>query len=58
MIFMCKPLFIDLEEELKKALETSLKNENVEKAASDKPVTVSKFKSYNKDLQMDNRHYS
>jgi hypothetical protein len=63
MTFMCKPLFIDLEEELKKALDNSLKNENVEKerdeqkASTDKlatkPTTSHKFKSYNKELQMD-----
>jgi len=61
MTFMCKPLFIDLEEELKKALDNSLKNENVEKdrneqkASTDKLATnlTHKFKSYNKELQMD-----
>jgi hypothetical protein len=59
MTFMCKPLFIDLEEELKKALDNSLKNENVEKdqneqkSSTDKPSTLHKFKSYNKELQMD-----
>ena len=67
MTFMCKPLFIDLEDELKKALDNSLKNENVEKERNEekdstdklatklatKLSTTHKFKSYNKELQMD-----
>jgi len=67
MTFMCKPLFIDLEEELQKALDNSLKNENVEKERNEqksstdklatklatKPSISHKFKSYNKELQMD-----
>ena len=49
MTFRCKTLFIDLEEELKKASVLALEKEK------EQPInnSVSKFKSYNKDIKMD-----
>jgi len=55
MTFRCKQLFIDLEDELKKASEIALEKEKV--ALEKEKVTpnpVQKFKSYNKDIKMDN----
>lgn len=54
MTFRCKQLFIDLEDELKKASEKALEKEK--EKASEKVTTnpVQKFKSYNKDTKMDN----
>ena len=62
MTFRCKPLFVDLEEELKnasekQALEKELDKQSLEKnqrhkGLVQKPV-IQKFKSYNKDLKMD-----
>jgi hypothetical protein len=48
MTFRCKQLFIDLEDELKRASEVALEKEKVT------PNPVQKFKSYNKDIKMDN----
>jgi DNA-binding protein H-NS len=55
MTFRCKQLFIDLEDELKKASVLALEKEK-EKEALEKVTTnpVQKFKSYNKDIKMDN----
>ena len=48
MTFRCKALFVDLEEEMKNALEkATLDKDNT----LDKPTVVGKFKSYNKDLK-------
>jgi hypothetical protein len=53
MTFRCKQLFIDLENELKKASEVALEKEALEKEkVTNNPVQ--KFKSYNKDIKMDN----
>jgi len=55
MTFRCKQLFIDLEDELKKASEIALEKEKV--ALEKEKITpnpVQKFKSYNKDIKMDN----
>ena len=49
MTFRCKALFIDLEEELKKASEVALEKEKEQPTNN----PVSKFKSYNKDIKMD-----
>jgi hypothetical protein len=53
MTFRCKALFVDLEDEMLKALERDKKEkekeEKEEKAVNN---SVSKFKSYNKDLKM------
>jgi len=53
MTFRCKQLFIDLEDELKKASEVALEKEALEKEKAPNN-TVQKFKSYNKDIKMDN----
>lgn len=61
MTFRCKWLFVDLEEELKlalekdKALEKEKESETKEgeKEAKEKSNVVQKFKSYNKDFKMD-----
>ena len=50
MTFRCKALFVDLEEELKKASEKDKLEQD--KKALDKDVVVSKFKRYNKDLKI------
>lgn len=55
MTFRCKQLFIDLEDELKKASEIALEKEKI--ALEKEKITsnpVQKFKSYNKDTKMDN----
>lgn len=55
MTFRCKQLFIDLEDEIKKASEIALEKEKV--ALEKEKITpnpVQKFKSYNKDIKMDN----
>jgi hypothetical protein len=51
MTFRCKALFVDLEEELKKASILSLEKEKEKELSTNNPV--SKFKSYNKDIKMD-----
>ena len=51
MTFKCKSLFIDLEEELKKASVLSLEKEKEKEQSANN--SVSKFKSYNKDIKMD-----
>jgi hypothetical protein len=48
MTFRCKALFIDLEEEMKRALEKDTLDTD---KTLDKAPMVSKFKSYNKDLK-------
>jgi hypothetical protein len=48
MTFRCKSLFVDLEEEMQKAAERD--TNALEKTALDKTTMISKFKSYNKDL--------
>ena len=48
MTFRCKSLFVDLEEEMQKAAERDANA--LEKTALDKTTMISKFKSYNKDL--------
>jgi hypothetical protein len=53
MTFRCKPLFVDLEDEMKKAAERD-KKEKEEKGEKGEKA-VSKFKSYNKDLKMPGR---
>jgi hypothetical protein len=50
MTFRCKPLFIDLEDELKRA--STLALEKTKESVTNNPVQ--KFKSYNKDIKMDN----
>lgn len=55
MTFRCKQLFIDLEDELKKASEIALEKEKV--ALEKEKITpnpVQRFKSYNKETKMDN----
>ena len=51
MTFKCKALFIDLEEELKKASVVALEKEKEKDLAGNN--SVSKFKIYNKDIKMD-----
>ena len=53
MTFKCKSLFIDLEEELKKASVLSLEKEKEKEKEQSANNSVSKFKSYNKDIKMD-----
>ena len=48
MTFRCKSLFIDLEEEMKRALEKDTLDTD---KTLDKAPTISKFKSYNKDTK-------
>jgi hypothetical protein len=52
MTFRCKALFIDLEDELKKAAEKEKEKEQktLEKETS---IPLQKFKNYNKDIKMD-----
>ena len=55
MTFRCKALFVDLDEEMKKALERdTLEKDTLEQDQKtlDKDIVVSKFKRYNKDLKM------
>ncbi len=55
MTFRCKQIFIDLEDELKRASVLALEKEKI--ALEKEKVTpnpVQKFKSYNKDIKMDN----
>ena len=55
MTFRCKALFVDLDEEMKKALERdTLEKDTLEQDQNtlDKEIVVSKFKRYNKDLKM------
>ena len=51
MTFRCKPLFVDLEDEMKKAAE----KDKYALEKDPKTIVVSKFKSYNKDLKMPGR---
>ena len=51
MTFRCKSLFIDSEEELKKASKIALEKEKEKDLVVNN--SVSKFKSYNKDIKMD-----
>jgi hypothetical protein len=51
MTFRCKTLFIDLEEELKKASVLALEKEKEKEQSTNN--SVSNFKSYNKDIKMD-----
>jgi DNA-binding protein H-NS len=55
MTFKCKALFIDLEEELKKASVLALEKEKEKEKEKEQSTnnSVSKFKSYNKDIKMD-----
>ena len=53
MTFRCKALFIDLEEELKKASVLALEKEKEKEKEQSTNNSVSKFKSYNKDIKMD-----
>ena len=54
MTFRCKSLFIDLEDELKKASEKDiLEKEKEKEKEKDKEPSGQHFKSYNKDTKMD-----
>uniref|UniRef100_A0A6C0KMR2 Uncharacterized protein n=1 Tax=viral metagenome TaxID=1070528 RepID=A0A6C0KMR2_9ZZZZ len=53
--YNCKPIFIDIEEELKRAEE---KMEEDLKKNINKPIKIEKFKNYNKDVRLPSKNRS